>query len=106
MACRCGARGFDSQVRHLGEVRKSLDAASAPQAFQQFYQSVKAYDQMVFLIAHVLNEIQNGPVSEAHKALLRATNEGDVFFINEGALSQYLRDQERKALELRKEREE
>lgn len=61
---------LDLQLRYLaGQV---AEGDATPEVFANFVQSNKAYDQMIFLIAHVLNEIQNGPVSVEYRAI--ATN--------------------------------
>ncbi len=43
-----------------------------------FYTWVKAYDQMMFLFAHVLNETQNGPVSKQYTKLVSMCDESDT----------------------------
>ena len=37
----------------------------------------KAYKQLIFLFTSVINEIQNGPISEVHKNLIFSLNEDD-----------------------------
>lgn len=44
----------------------------------KYFQANKAYDEMIFLIAHVLNEIQNGPVSRAYAGLVQACRDTDL----------------------------
>jgi len=67
---------LDIQVRQMALMRPDLQRHDAP---DPFLQSIKVYDQMLFLIAHVLNEIQNGPVSNTYSALLNVSEPQDVF---------------------------
>ena len=68
---------LDIQLRQMAHMRARGESEAA--AFGQFAQSSKAYDQMIFLIAHVLNEIQNGPISDPYTRLVHASDASDAF---------------------------
>jgi hypothetical protein len=70
---------LDIQVRQLATLRQLLQKEKIDDCFIQFWQSIKVYDQMLFLITHVLNEIQNGPVSNLYSSLIKASNNEDTF---------------------------
>ena len=70
---------LDIQVRELAQMVKSGLADTAPAIRAEFLQAIKAYDEMILLVAHVLNEIQNGPVSQAYSALVKSAAADDVF---------------------------
>lgn len=70
---------LDIQVRQMASMRPELSKVDSPDPFVRFWQSVRVYDQMLFLIAHVLNEIQNGPVSRLYAAILAGCGPQDTF---------------------------
>ena len=70
---------LDIQVRQMASMRLELVKRDAPDSLIRFWQSVRVYDEMLFLIAHVLNEIQNGPVSSLYSAILNISDPQDVF---------------------------
>lgn len=70
---------LDIQVRQMASMRPELLKHDAPDSLIRFWQSVRVYDEMLFLIAHVLNEIQNGPVSSLYSAILNISDPQDVF---------------------------
>jgi hypothetical protein len=70
---------LDIQVRQMASMRSELLNYDKPEPLVRFWQSIRVYDEMLFLIAHVLNEIQNGPVSALYAALLTSSAAQDVF---------------------------
>ena len=69
---------LDIQLKFLADLQ-ARDIIQSSETLAQFYQSVRAYDQMLFMIAHVLNEIQNGPVSDAYNSLVGGSDASDTF---------------------------
>ncbi len=67
---------LDEKIRFLAE--KARAEQLDDQERGNFYTWVKAYDQMIFLFAHVLNETQNGPVSRQYSKLTSMCGEGDT----------------------------
>jgi hypothetical protein len=70
---------LDIQVRQMASMCPELSQVDSPDPFIRFLQSVRVYDQILFLIAHVLNEIQNGPVSRLYSAILTCSDPQDAF---------------------------
>lgn len=70
---------LDIQVRQMALMRPDLLKHDTPEPLIHFWQSVRVYDEMLFLIAHVLNEIQNGPISNLYSTLVNISNDQDVF---------------------------
>jgi len=70
---------LDLQLRHLAKLRGSGGELSRlNNVFERFIQANRAYDQTIFLIAHVLNEIQNGPIDEHYVWFIEKLKEGDT----------------------------
>ena len=67
---------LDLHVRFLST--KIAEGENNPELQGTFWQSNQAYDQMVFLIAHVLNEMQNGPVSTAYRRIAEVCDHTDT----------------------------
>lgn len=67
---------LDEKVRILANKIKISKLKN--QERSNFYSWVKAYDQMIFLFAHVLNETQNGPVSKEYAKLVSTCDEHDT----------------------------
>ena len=57
---------LDSQVRNLAGVLAEGLSREETDVLGQFFQANQAFDQTIFLAAHILNEIQNGPVAEVY----------------------------------------
>ena len=70
---------LDIQVRQMASMRPELSKVDSPDPFIRFWQSIRVYDEMLFLISHVLNEIQNGPVSRLYSAILTCSDPQDAF---------------------------
>lgn len=56
----------DIEVLHSEIEEKLLRAFNDSQDCVSLRESFKSYNQLVFLFTSVINEIQNGPVSEPH----------------------------------------
>tara|TARA_R110002051_G_scaffold188473_2_gene257889 strand:+ start:549 stop:1673 length:1125 start_codon:yes stop_codon:yes gene_type:complete len=69
--------GVDIEALH-SEIESDRDAQLAKGSMIDAYYSFRAYNELVFLFASVLNEIQNGPVSAAHTRLADALSPGDA----------------------------
>jgi hypothetical protein len=67
---------LDDNVRVLADKVRLREFTSKEQG--NFFSWVKAYDQMIFLFAHVLNETQNGPVSKQYSKFVSICDDGDV----------------------------
>jgi len=67
---------LDENVRLLAE-RIQTGKLSTEQR-GNYYSWVRAYDQMIFLFTHVLNETQNGPVSREYSRLVSMCDENDT----------------------------
>ena len=50
----------------------------APNTFANFIQANQAFDETIFLAAHILNEIQNGPRSEAYENFVSKCDASDT----------------------------
>ncbi|MGD0780758.1 MAG: hypothetical protein ABR954_08310 [Dehalococcoidales bacterium] len=70
---------LDIQLRQMALMRPKNKKTDTPDSFIRFWQSVRVYDEMLFLIAHVLNEIQNGPVSSLYSAIVNTSGPQDIF---------------------------
>lgn len=70
---------LDIQVRQMASMRPELLKLDSPNPLVSFWQSVRVYDEMLFLIAHVLNEIQNGPISRLYSEILINSDNEDTF---------------------------
>ncbi|WP_312151026.1 SIR2 family protein [Paenibacillus odorifer] len=68
----------DVEVLHSEIEEKLLHAFNDSQDFVSLRESFKSYNQLVFLFTSVINEIQNGPVSEPHKNLAKLLKKDDV----------------------------
>lgn len=70
---------LDLQLRHLAKIRGHAgELGRTDTVFERFIQANRAYDQTIFLIAHVLNEIQNGPIDEHYVWFLESLGESDT----------------------------
>jgi len=67
---------LDGKIRFLADkIRlRKLDRKE----LSNFFTWVKAYDQMIFLFAHVINETQRGPVSKQYAKLASMCDKSDV----------------------------
>jgi hypothetical protein len=64
--------GIDIEALHSEiEVERNRRFAESRDTLHSYY-SYRAYNELVFLFASVLNEIQNGPISEAHMRLAKS----------------------------------
>lgn len=70
---------LDIQVRQMASMRPELSKVDSPDSLIRFWQSVRVYDEMLFLVAHVLNEVQNGPVSRLYSGILACSGPQDAF---------------------------
>lgn len=66
---------LDSYVR---ELTAEFQADKPPLFSALLVNRVRAFDQMVFLFAHVLNEIQNGPICSTYVDFLKTLRAGDA----------------------------
>lgn len=70
---------LDLQLRHLAKIRGSGGELSGMESvLVRFFQANRAYDQTIFLIAHVLNEIQNGPIDEHYVWFIENLDKSDT----------------------------
>src|SRR5688572_20650715 len=76
---------YDKDIEEIhSEIEIKLKALLDDQAelndetFSDIHLCFKAYTQLIYLFASVLNEIQNGPVSKAHVNLINHLNSNDV----------------------------
>lgn len=60
------------------QILKIREPSPSPEDFGELVNRVHAHDQLVFLIGHVLNEVQNGPVSEDYSAFVSSLRTGDT----------------------------
>ncbi len=67
---------LDERVRVLANVLATRELTETERG--NFFSWIKAYDQMIFLFAHVLNETQNGPVSKQYNKLVSMCDESDT----------------------------
>ena len=67
---------LDEKIRLLAD--KIKKGVITDEERGNFYSWVRAYDQMIFLFAHVLNETQNGPVSSEYQKLLAKCDNSDT----------------------------
>jgi hypothetical protein len=70
---------LDIQVRQMALMRPITIKDDKPDSLVRFWQSVRVYDEMLFLIAHVLNEIQNGPLSSLYLSIVQNSEPDDIF---------------------------
>jgi len=70
--------GIDIEELH-SEIEAVRDAAmQSGESPLDYYEPYRAYNELVFLFAAVINEIQNGPESEPHRSLARLLSPGDA----------------------------
>src|SRR5690606_20011783 len=69
---------LDIQLRYLAAMMNQRGLGVQPNTFGQFIQANQAFDQSIFLAAHILNEIQNGPISGTYGKFVAACDESDV----------------------------
>lgn len=67
---------LDNKVRLLADEMKQRELNE--EELGNFFSWVKAYDQMIFLFTHVLNETQNGLVSKHYARLVSICDETDT----------------------------
>lgn len=67
---------FDIEEFYTHIEQKLITQMQEGNIFDNIYY-YKAYKQLIFLFTSVINEIQNGPISEAHKNLIYSLNEND-----------------------------
>ena len=67
---------FDIEEFHSYIEQKLIIQMQEGNIFDNIYY-YKAYKQLIFLFTSVINEIQNGPISEVHKNLIFSLNEDD-----------------------------
>jgi len=67
---------LDLTVRQLASQIRTGDRSEP--VFGRLIQTVRAYDQMIFLVAHILNEIQNGPPCVEYGEFATGLSSGDV----------------------------
>jgi hypothetical protein len=78
-----GTFSKDMEAFHSLAEQRFLELSGRPRSqlsseeFGQMYQAWKAYLQLIFLFASVVNEIQNGPVSPPHVAIAHQLSKGD-----------------------------
>ena len=68
---------LDRFVRDQAELIQST--SPEPEEFGVLVNRVRSHDQMIFLFAHVLNEIQNGPISPDYEMLSSKASDLDTF---------------------------
>lgn len=68
--------GIDIEDLH-SRIAEDMLATIASEDPLQWAPSYGAYNELVFLFAAVINEIQNGPVSRAHVGIARTLGQGD-----------------------------
>ncbi|MFC4172467.1 hypothetical protein ACFOYU_10385 [Microvirga sp. GCM10011540] len=69
--------GLDIEALH-SEIEAARDEAMRTGDPMAWYYSYRAYNELVFLFASVINEIQNGPVSEPHRGIARLLGPDDA----------------------------
>ncbi|WP_201859384.1 hypothetical protein [Microvirga soli] len=69
--------GLDIEVLH-SEIEAARDEAMRSGNPMDFYYPYRAYNELVFLFASVINEIQNGPISEPHRSIARLLGPDDA----------------------------
>lgn len=69
---------LDLQLRQLAARRLMGMPDPDNDGYARFFQANRAYDQTILLIAHILNEIQNGPPSSAYTDFLRSRRTDDT----------------------------
>lgn len=69
--------GIDMESLH-SEIEAARNEAMRTGNFFDWMVPYRAYNELVFLFAGVINEIQNGPVSRPHLKLVQALTPGDV----------------------------
>ncbi|WP_371426044.1 hypothetical protein [Tardiphaga sp.] len=68
--------GIDIELLH-SEIESHRDEALKTNDPGNWMLPYKAFNELIFLFTAVLNEIQNGPISEAHKLIARHINPDD-----------------------------
>lgn len=68
---------LDQYVRDQADLIQT--ATPEIEEFGVLVDRIRAHDQMIFLFAHVLNEIQNGPVSPDYEVLASKASDSDTF---------------------------
>ncbi len=69
---------LDIQLRKLADMILEKKHRDAVETLGEFFQANQAYDQVILLSAHILNEIQNGPVAGVYKEFANGIEEGDT----------------------------
>jgi len=67
---------LDEKIRLLSDEMKLRELNNQERG--NFFTWLKAYDQMIFLFAHVLNDTQNGPVSKQYTKLVSICDDSDT----------------------------
>jgi len=67
---------LDEKIRLLANEMKLRELDDQERG--NFFTWLKAYDQMIFLFAHLLNETQNGPISKQYSKLVSICDDSDT----------------------------